>query len=130
MPETIKEIEAEVKDLFDHKRQAEERLRLAQNREYEARREPLKAIVIRAHDCLCPYNHTDGCSWGYENGNWSSYSHHTWLAHYDKLINGYGPDTKHAVTLDEITEIITMIESLKPRVRTAMLLLRSGRLVP
>lgn len=31
------------------------------------------------HANYCRYNHTDGCSWGYERGNWANSVHQQYL---------------------------------------------------
>lgn len=124
---TIEELEKEASAAQEKARKASEALERARDREAEARREPLRMLVERAHNCLCAYNHTDGCGWGYEN-SWNGWSHNRWLSHYDQLING-DRHNKPKVTLKEVETIISMVEELKPKVKSAMFLLRQG-LVP
>lgn len=124
----IKELEIELKKAQDSARKIAEKIEAAKTREAEERMGPLKDLVERAHNCLCQWNHTDGCSWGYEEGStdkWMGWAHSRWLRHYDKIINGDGYN-KPTATLQEIEILITAIEDVKPKVKTAISLLRSG----
>jgi hypothetical protein len=131
---TIDELKQDAERIEELSRKAKEALRIALDKEHAKRMEPLKALVKRAHACLCSWNHTDGCGWQYEitkNGDdvWDSFSHHRWLTHYDDIING-GSSKLPAVSIQELEAIIESIELLKPKVNTAMYLFRTGRLAP
>jgi hypothetical protein len=125
---TIEELEKELQARNDEMRKAAKALEQAKAADAEERMQPLKALVSRAHDCLCQWNHTDGCAWGYEEGSkdpWACEAHSRWLRYYDKLINGDRYD-KPKATLDEVETIIGAVEEIKPKVRTAISLLRGG----
>lgn len=125
---TIEELEREVRTRMDEVRKATQALENAKATEAAERMEPLKALVERAHSCLCQWNHTDGCSWGYEEGAkdpWGCDTHTRWLRHYDKMINGDG-NSKPKASLEEVEIIIGAVEGIKPKVRTAISLLRNG----
>jgi hypothetical protein len=108
-------------------RKAQGALEAARDAEAVERRALLRALVKRAHDCLCGWNHTDGCSWGYEEdrpNEWRCDAHSRWLKHYDTLING-GPYQPAVATIEDVEAVIAAVEVLKPKVKTAMFLLRS-----
>ena len=128
-------LDAERKLLEAQKADQQKALRLTQDRleaiaraVADAKLEPLKALARRAHDLLCPYNHTDGCSWGYEEGatsEWQGQAHNRWLTKIDRLVAGSAYD-KPTATVEEITLVLDAVEGLKPKVRTALDLLRRG----
>lgn len=127
----IKELEREAEDARKRADKARAELEAAREQQAAERRAPLRALVVRAHNCLCQWNHTDGCGWGYEESSpdpWKGDAHHRWLNHYDRLLNGSSYE-KPAATLEEVETIIGMVETLKPKVRTALWLLR-GKLTP
>lgn len=124
----IEELERELRKRQDEARKVAETLEAAKAAAAAERMEPLKALVERAHGCLCQWNHTDGCSWGYEQSAkdpWNCQAHSRWLRHYDKLING-DSYSKPQATLEEVAEIIGAVEAIKPKVKTAISLLRHG----
>lgn len=123
----IATLEQQAKEAEAKARAARAAVAAAQDRADEARMEPLKKLAARAHDALCQYNHTDGCSWGYEEGApdpWRCDAHTRWLRRYDRLINGTNYD-RPVCTLVEAETVIAAVEGLKPKVRTALSLLRS-----
>lgn len=125
---TIEDLEKEVQARNSELRKAVKALEEAKAAEAAERMEPLKALTIRAHDCLCQWNHTDGCSWGYEESAkdpWACDAHSRWLRYYDTLING-DSYSKPKATLEEIEVIIGAVEQIKPKVKTAVSLLRGG----
>jgi hypothetical protein len=127
MPD-IEQLERDLQAKSQEVQKARDALEAAKQAEAAKRMEPLRELVERAHTCLCQWNHTDGCSWGYEQSAkdpWGGQAHARWLRHYDKLING---DTysKPQATLEEVVTIIEAVEAIKPKVRTAISLLRSG----
>lgn len=128
----IKELERKAQEAHTASVKAQQALENARAKAAAARMEPLKALVVRAHKCLCPWNHTDGCSWGYEEDStdeWQGQAHDRWLRHYDELVNGsrYG---KAQVTVSELETMIATVEGLQPKVRTALWLIRQGKLSP
>ena len=125
MSEEKKLLEAQLADAQKIASATRDRLDAIKRAEDEAKLEPLKATAERAHDLLCPYNHTDGCSWGYENGSWQSDAHSRWLRRIDVLVNGNSYD-KPKATLSEINLVLDAVADLKPKVRTALDLLRRG----
>ena len=125
------DLEALKKEAADARQKAEQ-LRLAvENAEYKAAQadlEPIKALTERAHNCLCQWNHTDGCSWGYEQSAsdpWGCDAHARWLRHYKNLIVG-SPSYPAKATREQVEEILTAVEQLKPKVKNALFLLRQG----
>lgn len=121
-------LEAQLADQRKAMQSTSDRLDALLRAEADARLAPLKALAARAHDLLCPYNHTDGCSWGYEEGatdEWKGSAHHRWLTKIDKLVTGR-PYEKPTATVEEITLVLDAVEGLKPKVRTALDLLRRG----
>lgn len=51
--------------------------------EWAKRQPPEHALAEALHDTLCHWNHTDGCSWGYEGSrdtaDWNAHAHRTYL---------------------------------------------------
>ena len=118
---------AQLEDAQKAARAMQDRLDVIRRKEESEKLEPLKAAAERAHELLCPYNHTDGCSWGYEGDSWQSMAHSQWLRKMDTLVNG-GPYDKPKATLEEINTILDAIAGLKPKVKTALELIRRGLL--
>jgi hypothetical protein len=123
--EEKKLIEAQLKDAQKVQQGLADRLEVIKRMEADAKLGPLKDTAARAHDLLCPYNHTDGCSWGYENGSWKSSEHSRWLRKIDALVNG-DSYTPAKATLAQINIVLDAIADLKPKVSTAMELIRRG----
>lgn len=125
MTEEEKVITAQLKDAQDVARKLSQSLEKLKRKEADAKLEPLKTTAARAHDLLCPYNHTDGCGWEYEQGSWQSDAHSRWLRRIDTLVNGNTYD-KPKATLSEINIVLDAVEELKPKVKTALDLIRRG----
>lgn len=123
--EEKKLLEAQLADAQKASRRLTERLEKIKRDEEDAKLEPLKATAERAHDLLCPFNHTDGCSWGYEGNSWKSDAHSRWLRKIDALVNGTSYD-KPKATLSEINIVLDAVVDLKPKVKTALELIRRG----
>lgn len=124
----FEQLEREASEARDRARKANEALEAARVKAREAQRAPLKSLVKRAHDCLCPWNHTDGCAWGYEESGtdpWQSSAHSRWLTHYDRIING-NQHEKPRASLAEVEAVIGAMEALRPKAPNAMFLLRQG----
>jgi len=52
------------------KKQLEEELKCREKEEARLAALPVeKRLAEKLHDLLCHWNHTDGCSWGYEDWN-------------------------------------------------------------
>lgn len=131
MTEERKILEAQLADQQKAVHKTKDRLDALARAEADARLGPLKALATRAHDLLCPFNHTDGCSWGYEEGStdqWQGSAHNRWLTKIDRLVTG-GSYERPTATAEEITLVLDAVEGLKPKVRTALDLLRRG-LIP
>lgn len=125
MTNEAKLLAAQLKDTQDAARKLKERLDAIERAEAAAKLEPLKATAERAHDLLCPYNHTDVCSWGYEGNSWQSDAHNRWLRRIDSLVNGDSYN-KPKATLSEINIVLDAVADLKPKVGTALDLIRNG----
>lgn len=109
-------------------RDARKKLEAAEFEAAQARMAPLRALVKRAHDCLCGWNHTDGCAWGYEEDAkdpWACSAHARWLGHYDQIINGDG-NRRPEASFEQVERIIASMEVLKKEVGPALHLLRRG----
>ncbi len=39
----------------------------------------IKEVATELHELLCHWNHTDGCGWFYDKGDWSEYSRKEYL---------------------------------------------------
>jgi len=123
--EEKKLIEAQLADARKLSQSLADRLNAIKRAEEDAKLGPLKATADRAHNLLCPYNHTDGCSWEYEGNNWQADSHSRWLRKIDALVNGNSYD-KPKATLAEINIVLDAVSDLKPKVKTALDLIRRG----
>jgi len=102
----------------------------------QAAMEPIKNLVIRAHDILCRWNHTDGCGWGYEvenygqrKHNWEAFAHRRWLEHYHKLINGDKYSNNKPVSIQTINKLLDFVEEIRKIDDSAVWILRN-RLEP
>ena len=68
-PSTIEEIDeriAQVSVLIDQSQKELDELRQKREVRVTGFPEDIKKLATKLHDALCTYNHTDGCSWGYE----------------------------------------------------------------
>lgn len=125
---TIEDLEREATEAEKNARKAKYALEQARDAELAARREPLKKLVERAHECLCQWNHTDGCSWHYEK-SWNGDAHHRWLRKYDTLVNGSSYE-KPLLTLEQLESTVSALETLKPKIGPGLNLFRRGALTP
>lgn len=134
--------DAEVEALAHAEKVAEEAYRnaraareKAERRGREERAQALRPIAERAHNLLCQWNHTDGCSWGYEEraeDPWSCDAHYQWLERYDKLIHG-APATGYSraeapVPVEDVIAVLDLVEQLSPSEKRVFALLRAGKL--
>lgn len=119
----MNDLEEKIKEQRRALQKLEDDLENQRRKEAEERTEPLKTLVERAHACLCQWNHTDGCGWGYEGNNWEAWSHARWLEHYDRLING-DRYTPAKASLADVETIISAVEELKSKVSVSIWLLR------
>lgn len=132
MDEEDPEIKKAVEDLRKLERKRElasvlvDRLRSAALNE---RRKPLRELAKRMHDLLCEYNHTDGCSWGYEGDYgedaWAEPTHKRWLAHAENLVL-HGARDQSPITLQEIGAVLDAVEKLKAAHPRGLWLVRRG----
>ena len=125
MTDEQKLLEAQLADQQKAIRATQDRLEAMRVADEAARLEPLKATAARAHDLLCPYNHTDGCSWGYEGDQWTGQAHNLWLRKINQLVTSTAYE-KPTTTLAEVNTVLDAVEALKPKVRTALDLIRRG----
>lgn len=70
----------------------------------------LHPLAERAHGLFCKWNHTDGCSWGYEqtgeDSAWSGSAHQEWLKKIKTLVaNGR--------TIKEINDFFDVYEDFR-----------------
>lgn len=47
----------------------------------------VKEVAEKLHKKTCHQNHTDGCSWYYDNGSWTEYSRKKYLSKAEKLLS-------------------------------------------
>ena len=71
--------------------QLEEQLEVERLGAYQERTKPLREVAYLLHESLCGYNHTDGCSWGYEEKKsdeetWTGSAHRHWLERVEALL--------------------------------------------
>lgn len=125
MSEEKKLLEAQLRDQEKVLQATRDRLEAMRKAEEAEKLEPLKATAERAHDLLCPFNHTDGCSWGYEGNSWRGSAHSAWLRKINTLVNG-DSYTRPKTNLTEINLVLDAIAEVKPKVPTALDLLRRG----
>jgi hypothetical protein len=128
MDAEMKLLEAQLADQQKAARATADRLEALRKADEAAKLEPLKATADRAHHLLCPYNHTDGCSWGYEEGSagaWQSDAHSRWLRKMNTLVNG-DSYTAAKTNLAEINLVLDAVEAVKAKVPTALDLIRRG----
>lgn len=59
-------------------------------------------LAIELHEFLCHWNHTDGCSWGYEK-EWTGYAHAQYLEKAQDALKKTGMD------FDTISAVIAAI---------------------
>ena len=123
--EELKLLEAKQKDLAKELREASEKIEKIKAKQEEESLKPLRDIAEKMHDCLCPYNHTDGCSWGYEGDNWNSYAHKEWLDKVKKLVKG-DSYTKPVCSVKDMETLVESISSLKKSAPQAMRLIRKA----
>jgi len=125
MTEEKKVLEAMLKDSQDATKKISDKLEAIRRDEEEKSLVPLRDAARRAHDLLCPFNHTDGCSWGYEGDSWRGAEHVNWLRKVNRLVNGDSV-TRGRFTIDQINVTLDAVEKLKKIVPTAMDLIRRG----
>jgi len=120
MTKTSKEIELEINCLNEKNRALHEEYRRLLNEEIINRNDKMTEVATVLHECLCAYNHTDGCSWGYEDGGdkrWLSHTHASWLEKAQKLSDEFGSE--------EVLKMISMIKDMKNKCPAAALMIRT-----
>jgi len=125
MNEELKLLEAQLADQQKLMQSTRDKVEALKRKEEAEKLEPLKATAQRMHDLLCPYNHTDGCSFDYEGNNWSANSHNEWLRKVQRLVVGDSYN-KPKTNLTEIKTILDAIEGIKKSIPTALDLIRRG----
>jgi hypothetical protein len=105
----IKKLEREIEEADAHAKELKDNLRAMKADAERIRLEPLRSAAKRAHDLLCQYNHTDGCSWGYEGDNWDGCAHSRWLGLIDSILTNRATP----ITLAELDKFLSFIETLK-----------------
>ncbi len=94
-PKNVEEVEAEEKRLAALKVELARR-GLHKPGDRELTKEQQLAEFL--HEA-CPYNHTDGCSWGYESWTDMGTNRRNYLAKAEKLLRLYQPDIIRGVIL-------------------------------
>lgn len=115
-------------------RDIRDRREAIENDARDKRLETIKPLVVRAHGILCSWNHTDGCSWGYEmtgdQHNWRGWAHARWLRHWEELMLGTNERNPWRCTPDELTKTLDAIESLRKINPNGLYLIRQGICAP
>ncbi len=128
MGDKIAELKQQLENAQNQSRAIQQQIIEATKEEEAARLAPLRETAERAHRLLCPHNHTDGCSWEYEAGaasHWDCDAHKRWLGYVDRMVTGnsYHPAFTN---LEELNIVLDAIEEIKPKVPTALKILRTG----
>jgi len=114
----LKDLEDAASKARDAARKADEAVKLARRQADLDSRRVLRPLAQRAHDAFCRWNHTDGCSWGYEcdgyRGHqnrptedevWSYDTHARWLDRVAEAVK--------RVPADKLIAILTAYEGMK-----------------
>ena len=117
------EINAKKREMRDRKEALEQKRRLEQL-------EHLKPLAVRAHDLLCQWNHTDGCSWHYEikdgeHNEWvGEYcAHARWLAAVEEWTQHQGCGER--LTPEKLSAILDIVEQGKAQHRDFLHIIRN-----
>ena len=120
---TMRDYDSEIKTLDEKTKEAEKRYRklleekkVLERDKRDNEMEHLKPLAIRAHDLLCSWNHTDGCSWlheidveGVHHWDGGMYSSHArWLEAVEKWMKHERYGMK--LTVDKLSAILDVIE--------------------
>lgn len=131
--EQIKQLEDNAQKTLRSLRDQREAL---ENAERDSRLESIKPLVIRAHDLLCCWNHTDGCGWGYEviretgKHNWQGWAHARWLRHFEELLLGKNSKNSQPLSVEQLTKILDVVEELRKTNPLALHIIRHGICAP
>ena len=85
MTDTEKEIQELQKKLAKLKAKHEKELAIELAEKYI----PLYDLAEKIHSALCPYNHTDGCGWMYEESHdnkWERWAHAKYLGNLEAIL--------------------------------------------
>jgi len=123
--EELRLLEARQKDLAKELREHTEKIERIKAKQEEESLIPLREIAERMHNCLCPFNHTDGCSWGYEGDNWMSSAHKEWLDKVKRLVKG-DSYTKPTCSVEDMEVLVASISALQKAAPKAMRLIRKA----
>jgi hypothetical protein len=128
----LEKLREEVSRLSGAAGEAKTRLEKAENDAKMAELEPLKELVEKAHGVLCRWNHTDGCSWGYEQDkgkqDWNGWAHERWLRHYSEIVNPSWGSNK-PISVESINRILDLVIELK-KIDDSVLWIIRNRLEP
>jgi hypothetical protein len=117
---TSKDVQAEINVANKETQRLHEEYKRLLNEEIINRNDKMTEVATVLHECLCAYNHTDGCSWGYEgesNNKWLSYAHASWLEKAQKLADEFGAE--------EVLKMVNMINDMKKACPAAPLMIRT-----
>jgi hypothetical protein len=68
-------------------------------------------LAITLHSMLCHANHTDGCSWGYEESGdkteWNGYAHKRYLEKSRRVLVF---THSQSITVDSVIELINLVK--------------------
>jgi hypothetical protein len=82
----------------------------------EQRQTSLRDVADEAHGLLCAYNHTDGCSWGYEGDKpdaWKGWAHQRWLDKVEAVIAGDRGDSGIGANEEEVRAAVKALATAK-----------------
>jgi hypothetical protein len=91
----------------------------------------LREIAGLFHSMMCPYNHTDGCGWGYEEDTggdrWRLSSHAEWLRKTEVAFCKKGSNRHMTEAKDDAIKFVNLLKSVKAEYPSFFFMLRDIR---
>jgi hypothetical protein len=116
MSEELKLLQAQVLDSEASLKALKAKVDELQLADRQKRLAPYIELATLAHEAKCPYNHTDGCAWGYEEDGkstpietWSYQAHRGWLQKTEEACNRGG------VAISDVVSVAILYNELKNR---------------
>ena len=120
------DIKDKLLEIDNQKRELQKQLEEAERDDTVKRLMPFRGAAILAHGLFCMYNHTDGCSWGYEQDgsehNWGFGAEYSQHKHWLELV--FKTATELNMTEAQLTDILDGLHAVKARNPRAMEALR------
>jgi hypothetical protein len=88
-------VKSQIQILKDQIKDLQEKIEAEERKEEKSAHIPKhhKEIAELIHSKMCRYNHTDGCSWRYDDGTWTEHSRKIYLHKAQVLANKYDKAT-------------------------------------